>query len=148
MKIYITNNTAVPVSREIRGVIKSTINAVVIELAPGKSFEVSVVIVNNNEIRELNLLHRNMDKPTDVLSFPMIEDFDDEDENILGDIVISMDQAKIQAENYGHLLEREIGFLTVHSMLHLFGYDHETPQDEAEMFELQEKILNQMGLLR
>ncbi|MCL2838793.1 MAG: rRNA maturation RNase YbeY [Oscillospiraceae bacterium] len=148
MKIYITNNTDTAVSREIRGVIKSAVNESAKEIMPGKSFEVSVMLVNNEEIHALNFQHRNMDKPTDVLSFPMIEDFAEEYENILGDIVISMEQAKIQAENYEHSFEREIGFLAVHSMLHLFGYDHETPEDEAEMFAVQEKILDKMGLTR
>jgi len=153
MKIYITNNTAEKVSNKIRKIIKDAINASVDEMMPKKSFEISVMLVNNAEIHELNLQHRNADKPTDVLSFPMWEDGDfdiDVGENIpLGDIVISIEQAKIQAENYGHSLEREIGFLTVHSMLHLFGFDHETSEeDEAAMFSLQEKILTNMGLIR
>ena len=153
MKVYITNNTDASVSNVIRKIIKDAINASVDEIMPGKSFEVSVMLTDNEEIHELNLLHRNMDKPTDVLSFPMWEDGDfdvDLGENVpLGDIVISMEQAKIQAENYGHSLEREAGFLTVHSMLHLFGFDHETSKDdEAVMFALQEKILENVGLAR
>jgi len=169
MKIYITNNTDTPVSHNIRRLIKSAVQATVDEIAPGGLFEVSVMMTNNDEIRELNLLHRNMDKPTDVLSFPMDDGFcpsghegpenvpaagpaDPNDGlqyiNLLGDIVISIEQAKLQAENYGHSLEREIGFLTVHSMLHLFGFDHKTTKDETEMFSLQDKILTEMELIR
>jgi len=153
MKIYITNNTNVNVSNDIHKIVKSAINASVAEIMPNKSFEVSVLLTDNNEIHELNLQHRNMDKPTDVLSFPMWEDGDfDEiiDENVpLGDIVISVEQAKIQAESYEHSFEREVGFLTVHSMLHLFGFDHEiSEEDEAEMFALQDKILKNMELIR
>jgi len=151
MKIYISNNTGARVSFKIKRIIRRAIRASVMELVGAATCrptankvrlcEVSVVLVNNEEIHALNLQHRNMDKPTDVLSFPM-------DDEILGDIVISMEQAKIQAENYNHSFEREIGFLTVHSMLHLFGYDHETPEDEEEMFALQEKILREMKLVR
>jgi len=153
MKIYITNNTGNSISMKIRGIIKSAINAAVAEIMPEKSFEVSVMLTNNAEIHELNLQHRNMDKPTDVLSFPMWEDGDFDiidDGNIpLGDIVISMEQASTQAENYAHSLEREVGFLTVHSMLHLFGYDHETSaEDETVMFALQDKILASMELIK
>ena len=75
-------------------------------------------------------------------------DFNPDGEMFLGDIVISLERAAEQAEEYGHSFEREVGFLTVHSMLHLFGYDHMTPEDEEEMFGYQEDILKEMGLLR
>ena len=153
MKIYISNNTDNTdsrIERKIRRIIKSAIKASAKHLSSGKSFEVSVVLVNNAEIHKLNLLHRNMDKPTDVLSFPMLEDdLGDSAMFPLGDIVISLEQAQIQAESYGHSLEREVGFLTVHSMLHLFGFDHETSEeDEAEMFARQDAILRKMKLVR
>ena len=112
--------------------------------------EVSVTIVDNETIHEINLEHRGIDRPTDVLSFPMFdEDFDDGEACVLGDIVISLEKAKGQAESYGHSLEREIAFLTVHSVLHLLGYDHEEGKaEESEMFEKQETILEAMGLTR
>lgn len=122
--------------------------------------EISVMFVDNNEIHELNKIHRGIDRATDVLSFPMFEydedgniieefaDFSDNDELVLGDIVISLERAKEQAEEYGHSFEREVGFLTVHSMLHLLGYDHLTDEEEAEMFGYQNEILNEMGLKR
>ena len=96
-----------------------------------------------------------MDKATDVLSFPQIDyDVDEvvmtneKGEIVLGDIIISVDTAKRQAEEYGHSLKREICFLTVHSMLHLLGYDHMTEEEEAEMFGKQKDILEKSGITR
>ena len=121
--------------------------------------EVSLSVTDNEGIRELNRENRDIDRPTDVLSFPMlmvedgvliIEDEDIMDDTVfLGDIVISMEKATQQAEEYGHSLERELGFLTVHSMLHLLGYDHEEgPREESEMFKKQEEILQLLELYR
>ena len=118
------------------------------------SAEVEVSFVDNGEIHGLNLQFRNIDRPTDVLSFPLGENgvFDENPETgakMLGDIVISVEQALKQAENYGHTFQREMAFLTVHSMLHLLGYDHVNSGIEAEqMREKEEAILLQMGLTR
>lgn len=115
--------------------------------------EVSVTIVDNEEIRKINNKFRNIDRATDVLSFPLI-DFDNESlpddgsKIYLGDIIISIERAKEQAKEYGHSIDREIGFLTAHSMLHLLGYDHVVPEEEKEMFAKQEEILNNLGLRR
>ena len=115
--------------------------------------EVSVTIVDNEEIRKINNKFRNIDRATDVLSFPLI-DFDNESlpddgsKIYLGDIIISIERAKEQAKEYGHSIDREIGFLTAHSMLHLLGYDHMEPEEEKEMFAKQEEILNNLGLRR
>ena len=121
-----------------------------------KNAEVSVSFVNNEEIHALNAEFRGKDKPTDVLSFPMWEDDGiggDVDPDLgavmLGDIVISVEKAKEQADEYGHSLTREVCFLAVHSTLHLLGYDHETSEEhEKYMNETQEKILASMGLRR
>lgn len=112
--------------------------------------EVSVTVVDNEAIREINREHREIDHPTDVLSFPMFdEDFDDGELCILGDIVLSLEKAVEQAEAYGHSLRREVAFLTVHSVLHLLGFDHEEGKaEESEMFETQEEILAIMKLTR
>ncbi len=112
--------------------------------------EVSVTLVDNAAIHALNKEQRGVDRPTDVLSFPLFdEDYGAEEYCALGDIVLSMERAAEQAREYGHSLKREVAFLTVHSMLHLLGYDHETsPEDEADMFARQEKILQTMGLGR
>ena len=115
--------------------------------------EVSVTIVDNEEIRKINNKFRNIDRATDVLSFPLI-DFDNESlpddgsKIYLGDIIISIERAKEQAKEYGHSIDREIGFLTAHSMLHVLGYDHMVPEEEKEMFAKQEEILNNLGLRR
>lgn len=119
-----------------------------------KSAEVSVSFVDNNEIRRLNKLYRDKDKPTDVLSFPLGENgvYDVNNETgavLLGDVVISIETAIKQAKMYNHPLEREVGFLTVHSMLHLLGYDHETSPLEAErMHEKEEMVLERLGVTR
>ncbi|MDF2607194.1 MAG: rRNA maturation RNase YbeY [Bacillales bacterium] len=115
--------------------------------------EVSVSFVDNNEIQELNKQYRNKDYATDVLSFPLEDDIDEiaaitGPEVAIGDIIISVEKAKEQAEEYNHSLERELGFLIIHGFLHLIGYDHETDDDEKTMFNLQKEILEEYGLHR
>lgn len=114
--------------------------------------EVSVTLCDNEEIRELNRKFRNIDRATDVLSFPLFDD-DGMDAHVeeldcmLGDIVLSLERARLQAEEFGHSFEREVAFLTVHSTLHLLGYDHETsPEEEADMRRRQSEITDKMGL--
>lgn len=107
---------------------------------------VSVLITDNEEIHQLNLQYRQKDAPTDVLSFPLFDEDGNLDEEELGDIVISLEKAKAQAEEYNHSLKREVAFLTAHSMLHLLGYDHEN--GEQEMYTKQEEILNLLGITR
>ena len=108
--------------------------------------------MDNEQIHELNAKYRNIDAPTDVLSFPLGEnnEYDRNEETgamTLGDIVISIPKAVEQAERYGHSFQREVGFLTVHSMLHLLGYDHETDKIEAlRMREKEEAIMKRLGL--
>lgn len=126
----------------------------------GFDAQISVTITDNENIRQMNKEFRNKDSATDVLSFPMLEfdedgnafddDFDfDGDEVVLGDIVISAERAAEQAENYGHSFKREIAFLTVHSMLHLLGYDHVNSEEEEKvMFKKQDEILNILNITR
>ena len=109
---------------------------------------VSVLICDNDEIKKLNGQFRNIDSPTDVLSFPMYDEDGELDPDELGDIVISLERAAAQAEEFGHSLKREVAFLTAHSMLHLFGYDHIDDSEREEMFEKQEEILAQLGITR
>jgi len=113
----------------------------------------SVTFTDNEGIRELNNRFRGIDRPTDVLSFPLLafegseEPPTDERETQLGDIVLSLERAAEQAEEYGHSYEREIAFLCVHSMLHLLGYDHETgEEDELDMRRRQTEIMDRIGL--
>ena len=116
--------------------------------------EVSVTFVDDEGIRELNNRFRGMDKPTDVLSFPLLdyegeseEPFFDELCHNLGDIVISLERAMAQANEFGHSFEREVAFLTAHSMLHLLGYDHElSEEDDADMRRRQNDIMDRLGL--
>ena len=122
--------------------------------------EISILLTDDNGIREINREQRNIDKSTDVLSFPMTDIFKGKlesdtgdfnmDENLLmlGDIVISMETAKRQAEEYGHSFEREMAFLVTHGMFHLLGYDHADEKDEKEMMEKQEAVLEELGLAR
>ncbi|KGP73160.1 rRNA maturation RNase YbeY [Pontibacillus yanchengensis] len=117
--------------------------------------EISVSFVDNKEIQIINRNYRQKDEPTDVISFAMQEEGEDEMKIIgeempvlLGDIVISIDRAKEQAEEYNHSLERELGFLALHGFLHLLGYDHQSKEDESNMFTRQEDILNEFGLKR
>lgn len=103
-----------------------------------------IIFVNQDQIHELNRTYRHMDKPTDVLSF----ENDDPNDTSIGDIFISIEQARIQASDYGHTFEREIGFLAVHGYLHLKGFDHHTPEDEKEMMMAAEVILKKAKLER
>ena len=114
--------------------------------------EVSVTFCDDEKIHELNKKFRNVDRATDVLSFPLFDD-DTLDASIpeldcmLGDIVISLERARAQSEEYGHSFEREVAFLTVHSTLHLLGYDHETSEaDELDMRKRQSDIMDKLGL--
>lgn len=110
----------------------------------------SVIIVDNNKIHEINKEYRNIDRETDVISFALEDDktINDSPIRVLGDIYISIDKAKEQAQEYGHSLKRELCFLMTHGFLHLLGYDHMTKEDEEIMFPLQEKILEEYGVSR
>lgn len=116
--------------------------------------EVSVTFKDNAGIRELNRDYRGIDRPTDVLSFPMYDFYAGEtpceDGAVeLGDVVISLEKAREQARDYGHSFKREVAFLTVHSVLHLLGYDHErSDEDEEDMFRRQDEIMNILDIPR
>ncbi len=155
LKVYVKNNqTEVKVPVGIRMLIRRCCQAVLTEENFGEPAEVSVSFVSNEEIKKLNKIYREKDAVTDVLSFPLGEngEYDKNHDTgalMLGDIVISLDTAVKQAQMYGHSLEREIGFLTVHSMLHLLGYDHEkNTLEERKMREKEEVILDNIGISR
>ncbi len=156
-KIYFTNKQdKIKITFGIRSLIKKAILATLKEEDFPAAAEVSVSFVDNAEIHELNREYREKDRPTDVLSFPMWEAEDIEEGNyedghavMLGDIVLSVEKAQAQAEEYGHSLRRELAFLSVHSTLHLLGYDHETSEeDDKYMNEKQEEILIKIGVPR
>ncbi|MGN1142951.1 MAG: rRNA maturation RNase YbeY [Anaerovoracaceae bacterium] len=113
--------------------------------------EISVTFVSLEEIHELNREYRQVDSPTDVLSFPQFDDLDDlpeEGEIMLGDVVICSDRAKEQAEEFGHSFEREIIYLFVHSVLHLLGYDHMDEDEKRIMRRREEEVMERIGLKR
>ena len=117
--------------------------------------ELSVTFVSNERIQEINREYRDKDRPTDVISFALEELGEGELEivgenipRILGDIIISIPKAREQAEEYNHSFMRELGFLAVHGLLHLLGYDHMNEQDEKKMFDRQKEILDGYGLGR
>lgn len=126
------------------GLLKKTFN----HLGLSCDAILSVTLVDNKFIHELNREYRNVDRPTDVISFAFLDGDEQRDEKLhgqgpvpLGDIYISVEKAQEQAKEYGHPLERELSFLFVHGLLHLLGYDHMTKEDEVVMFKLQDEIL-------
>lgn len=113
--------------------------------------EVGLLLTTGREVRRLNREYRGQDKETDVLSFALAEGAAPEGEGSalnLGQVVVSYPRAVRQAADYGHSVEREVAFLTVHGVLHLLGYDHQTPADEARMFRLQDAVLDALKIVR
>lgn len=154
-----------PFTFDYEALMKKVIEASLDDIECPYEAEINIVITDNEGIHEVNKEYRNIDRPTDVLSFPMLEykvpgDFSNLDENngdcfhpetgelLLGDIMISIDKVYEQAEAYGHSVERELGFLTAHSMLHLCGYDHMEDEERIVMEEKQREILDKIGLKR
>ena len=155
IKGIITNDQKeIKIPTGVRMLIRRCCNAVLVNENFEGSAEISVRFVDDEIIHELNREYRHVDRSTDVLSFPLGENgvYDinhDTGAKILGDIVISMQHAVMQADLYGHSLQREIAFLTVHSMLHLLGYDHEAEGlERVRMREKEEAVLTQLGLKR
>ena len=155
LKIYFENNQQKhSIHYRLKMLIRHTILETLDYEGMENDAEVSVTFVDDEGIRELNKRFRNMDKPTDVLSFPLLdyegeseEPFFDELCHNLGDIVISLERAMAQANEFGHSFEREVAFLTAHSMLHLLGYDHElSDEDDADMRKRQNDIMERLGL--
>ncbi|MDR2531337.1 MAG: rRNA maturation RNase YbeY [Oscillospiraceae bacterium] len=140
-------NNKAKLDKSFRALIKKSCEAVLREEIFSENAEVSVLLTNNEEVRTLNSEFRGKDEPTDVLSFPTDEVNPENGYIMLGDIVINAELAAERAREYGHSQEREIAFLTVHSMLHLLGYEHENDKaGEKLMREKQTKILRESGL--
>ncbi len=153
IRVMIDNKQkAVKIPTGIRMLVRRCCNAVLKMENFGASAEISVTFVDNAQIRELNRQYRSKDMETDVLSFPMGENgvYDTDHSTgakILGDIVISMEKAVEQAQRFGHSLEREVGYLTAHAMLHLLGYDHEKGGlEKVRMREKEEQVMTELGL--
>ena len=165
MTINIEYETKIELNLPYEDIIKSVINeSIDYEKCPYE-VEVAVILTDNNEIHNINKEHRDVDSPTDVLSFPMVdyespsnfegiedkvEDYFDPDsgELILGDIVISVEKVIEQAKQYGHSNKRELAFLVAHSMMHLFGYDHMAVEEATIMEAKQNDILNNLSIFR
>lgn len=158
MRIYIQNQQdKYEVDENISKIIEDSVLNTLKVFMNDDNYEISVMIVDNQFIKELNKNYRNIDKETDVLSFPIFEfkngelqeDITIVEEEIpLGDIVISIEKAYEQAKEFGHSVEREIAYLTVHSVLHLLGFDHIEEDDRRLMRKYEEMILEGMGLTR
>lgn len=165
MTYHIEYETSDQLGFDYEALVKKVVEACLdYEECPYES-EVSILFTDNDAIRQINKEYREIDAPTDVLSFPANEfdtpgDFSRLEENIidsfhpetgeliLGDIVISVEKAKTQAIEFGHSLEREIAFLTAHSMFHLFGYDHMEDNERIRMEEKQNNVLEKLQILR
>ena len=142
----------IDVTEELKALVIKAVNSTLsVEKVPEK-VEVSIALVDDKYIQELNRQYRNVDAPTDVLSFAMRERAAGEDnidfceEELLGDVVISLERATMQAAEYGHSFEREVGFLVVHGVLHLLGYDHESDEEKKLMRQKEEEILKSIDL--
>ena len=164
MSVIISNEYQTQLFPDYDKVITMVVEKTVDDVQCPYACEVNVTIVDNQKIHQLNLQHRQVDMPTDVLSFPMFSyekpaDFSNLDEDIsnfnpvsgelmLGDIVVSYDKVLSGAEEYGHSPVRELAFLVTHSMLHLFGYDHMEDSERQRMESMQENILENLGITR
>ena len=147
LRIYFENSQEKePVTYSLKMLVRESILATLDYENVTESCEVSVTFTDNEGIRAINREYRELDKPTDVLSFPLFESAAD-GTKMLGDIVLSLEKCREQAAEFGHSFERECAFLTVHSTLHLLGYDHETSEaDEQDMRRRQSTVVTNMGL--
>lgn len=165
--LYIENRQCkVKVDEEVESIIEDIVKYTLNEEKVKSDYEISIIFIDNEEIKEINKDTRGIDKVTDVLSFPMLEypngqvfkdiynmenlspsDFN-EDALILGDMAISLEKALEQSEEYGHSFKREVCYLVVHSVLHLLGYDHMEKEDKVKMREREEYILKNFNIKR
>lgn len=156
MEVFINNEQdSICIPEEINGIIEEIVELILKKELSKSNYEVSISYVDDERIRELNAIYRGKDRPTDVLSFPLLEadnlELDssiDEGEILLGDIVISLETANRQAEEYGHTLKREICYLVIHSMYHLLGYDHMEAEEKKEMREKEKSIARDMEIFK
>lgn len=143
--IYFDNRQdLIKIDEEIEKIVEISVEAALKEIDFTDDYEVSVSFVGDEEIHELNRDYRGVDRTTDVLSFPM----DDEFTNMLGDIVININKVIDQAKEYGHSEKREISYLTVHSSLHLMGFDHEEEEDKKEMRAVEDRVMEKLEISR
>jgi len=140
--VYFNDSEVASLPKFFRITMRQVVHAAMRHLGQPKDFDMELIFFPMAQMRKLNIWYRGKDVPTDVLSFQSLT------KPSLGSIYISTEIAERQAAEYGHSLERELAFLTVHGLLHLLGYDHETPEDEAVMTRIQEEILDKVGITR
>lgn len=148
MEIEIFNETEENLEQEL-----SELKELLVNVAKDEGLEnilFNVIIIDNSRIREINREYRNIDRETDVISFALEDDktFNLEEIRVLGDIYISIDKTRSQAEEYGHSFKRELSFLAIHGFLHLLGYDHMEKDEEEVMFKKQEEVLSRYEINR
>ena len=148
IRFYVEQDPSYPIPVTYLPLMKKVIRACVEEAYPHHRFEVELTLCGDEEIHGVNKEFRGIDRPTDVLSFPMMEFSMPEVYVSLGNIILSVETARRQAEEYGHSLKRELCFLCAHSALHLLGYDHETEDEREEMEAKQREILDALGIKR
>lgn len=152
LEIYLNNQQdRIPIDEEMETMLIHVVQKVMEQENAAGPGEMSITLVDDVDIHELNRIYRQMDKVTDVLSFPaddLLTELEPDAPRIWGDVVISMERAASQAEEYGHSLLREVCFLAVHGALHLLGYDHETRLDEDTMEKKGEQVLEAFGIGR
>lgn len=152
MTLEITNETDMMLDPNLESLIQDAMSCILRNESISADGEVSLLLVDNDKIQLLNNEYRNKNMVTDVLSFPQYESIKEngmyEPYVYLGDIVISLDQAKSQAAEFGHTIEREIVYLVVHSLLHLLGYDHMSDTDKSEMRSHEKIILKELGIFK
>lgn len=149
MEVYIDNRQdEITIDDELIELMEKVMKECLALEEKGFDTEISVSFVNNKEIQELNREYRNVDSSTDVLSFPMTDDFSLSHIPILGDIVISLEKALSQAEEYGHSFNREVAYLTAHSMFHLLGYDHMEEDEKQVMRKKEKQVMKSLGIFK
>ncbi len=151
MEIFINDfQTEVLIDDELESLLKQIVSDILDMEGVNRDGEVSITLVDNQEIQDLNKEYRGLDEATDVLAFPVEKgDFSDHPGPVLlGDVIVSTDKASAQAQEYGHSLTRELSFLVAHGLLHLLGYQHEDPKQQKEMEEKSEKILDALNIGR
>lgn len=149
MKILIDNRQdKLEIHDEIMKIIEDVVGQCLKVEGRDLDYEISVSFVDNEEIQYLNKTYRNVDAPTDVLSFPMDEDSYGLYTPMLGDIVISAEKALSQADEFAHSFKREVAYLTAHSMFHLMGYDHEMPEEKVCMREKEKEVMKALGIFK
>lgn len=148
MNIYFDDRQdSIEISRELEGLLESVIKECLRVEGLDEDYEVSVSFVTDDEIQDLNRDYRGVDKVTDVLSFPVDDEFDVGDK-LLGDIIISTNRAKEQAEDYGHEFIREMAYLTAHSMFHLMGYDHMDDDEKSDMRSKEKLVMKNLNIFK